>query len=40
MKNELIIARKVAAFNKNARQRQLDIIEEFDLEDMTERFAY
>ena len=40
MKNELIIARKVAKFKKSARERQLDIMKELGLEGMTERFAY
>ena len=40
MKNELIIARKVAKFKKSARERQLEIIKELGLEEMTERFAY
>lgn len=40
MKNELIIARKVARYKDSARKRQLDIMKELGLEDMTERFAY
>ncbi|SUA55089.1 Uncharacterised protein [Oligella ureolytica] len=40
MKNELIIARKVAKFKKSARERQLEIMQELGLEGMTARFAY
>lgn len=40
MKNELIIARKVAKYKDSARQRQLEIIKDMGLEDLTERFAY
>ena len=40
MKNELIIARKVAKFKKSARERQLEIMQELGLEGMMARFAY
>lgn len=40
MKNELIVARKVAKYKNSARDRQLEILKEFGLEEMRERFAY
>lgn len=40
MKNELIIAKKAHKGKRSARDRQLEILEAFHLQALTERFAY
>ncbi len=40
MKNELIIARKVAAYKRSARERQLQLLQDCQLQALSHRFVY